>query len=74
MRQQLCARDGKLCASSHFQRIYGGALTLSSLTLGGVGKVREVMIDGKSVAFTQKDDTLSFETVTFTDQIEVVCF
>ena len=55
-------------------RIYGGALTLSSLTLGGVGKVHEVFIDGKSVAFTQKDDTLSFETVTFTDQIEVVCF
>ncbi len=51
--------------------IYDGSLTLSSLKLGGIGKVNAVLIDGTSVGFTQKDDTVSFETMTFTDKIEV---
>ena len=52
--------------------IYAGSLTLSSLTLGGVDNVRSVLIDGRTVPFTQENDTVYFETVTFTDKIEIV--
>ena len=54
--------------------IYGGSLTLSSLTLGGIGEVKEVLIDGKSVAFTKENDTLHFETVTIKDAVRIVSF
>jgi len=52
--------------------IYGGSLTLSSLSLCGIGEVREVLLDGTSVAFTKEKDTLYFETVTAENKIEVI--
>ena len=58
--------------SKNTVEIYGGTLTLSSLTLGGIGEVSAVLIDGISVAFTKENDTLYFETMTATDKIEVI--
>ena len=52
--------------------LYGGSLTLSSLTLGGAGKISAVLVDGKPVAFVQKNNDVSFETVTVADRIQVV--
>ena len=52
--------------------IYGGSLTLSSLTIGKAGKISSVLMDGTPVAFTQEKDTVSFETVTVKEKIEVI--
>ena len=52
--------------------IYGGSLTLSSLTIGKAGKINSVLMDGTPVAFTREKDTVSFETVTVKEKIEVV--
>ena len=52
--------------------IYGGSLTLSSLTIGKAGKINSVLMDGLPVAFTQEKDAVSFETVTVTKKIEII--
>ena len=52
-------------------RLYGGTLTLSSLTLGGLSEVTEVLIDGAPVMLTQENDTLYFETVTVKKSIYI---
>ena len=51
--------------------IYGGSIKLSSLTLGGIDKVRSVHIDGTAVPFAQKDETVCFETAVIKEKIEV---
>ncbi|MBQ2988231.1 MAG: hypothetical protein IJD59_03910 [Clostridia bacterium] len=50
--------------------IYGGALTLSSLTLGGIGKLKALLIDGKEVPFTQEGDTVRWEETVCQSQIQ----
>lgn len=48
-----------------------GALPLSSLTLGALKPVKSVRIDGKTVDFTQKDNTLHFKDVTIRKSLVV---
>lgn len=52
--------------------IYGGSLTLSALTLGGIGKVSDVLIDGKEVSFAQDGDTVRFDETVCTGEIKVL--
>lgn len=40
-----------------------GHLDLSSVTLGGCGKVASVIADGKPIEFLQKGDTISFDEI-----------
>ncbi len=42
--------------------VCGGELTLCSLTLGGVGRVRRVVCDGRELDFRQDGDTLRFDS------------
>ncbi|MBE6639876.1 MAG: hypothetical protein E7616_10645 [Ruminococcaceae bacterium] len=39
-----------------------GTMELSSISLKGIGSVKKVSIDGKTIAFSQNGDTLSFAT------------
>ena len=52
--------------------ICGGSLTLSALTLGGVGRISAVTVDGREVPFTQDGETVRFDTVDVKEKIEVL--
>jgi hypothetical protein len=52
--------------------IYGGSLTLTSLTLGGISKASTVLIDGRKVSFTQDGDTVRFDETVCTGEIKVL--
>lgn len=45
----------------HEISLLSGSLALSSVTLGGAGRIKRVEIDGKPVAFRQIGDTVSFD-------------
>ena len=45
--------------------LLGGSLTLSTLRLGGIGRVSEILADGKRVGFRQTGDVLAFDQLCF---------
>ena len=55
-----------------FVDIYGGSLTLSALTVGGIGKVRTVLIDGREVPFAQDGDTVRFDEIVCNAKITII--
>ena len=40
--------------------VCGGEITLSSLRLGGIGRVQRIVCDGREIDFEQDGDTLRF--------------
>ena len=52
--------------------IYEGSLTLSALTVGGIGKVSTVLIDGREVSFVQDGDTVRFDETVCNAKIRIV--
>ena len=52
--------------------IYEGSLTLSVLTVGGIGKVSTVLIDGREVSFIQDGDTVRFDETVCNAKIRIV--
>ncbi|MBR2353600.1 MAG: hypothetical protein IKA76_03765 [Clostridia bacterium] len=52
--------------------ICDGTLTLRSLTLGGIGRIRVLIADGKDIAFTQIGDTLTFDSVDIRTSLEAI--
>ena len=52
--------------------IYEGSLTLSALTVGGIGKVSAVLIDGREVSFVQDGDTVRFDETVCNAKIRIV--
>ncbi|MBO5897883.1 MAG: hypothetical protein J6R04_02615 [Clostridia bacterium] len=49
--------------------VCGGEITLSSLRLGGIGRVRAVVCDGRTLAFEQHGDTLRFDACEVRDML-----
>lgn len=50
--------------SEYTVKLRMGQLTLKELRLGGIGKVEQVLVDGKQVAFTQNGNALTFDRIT----------
>jgi hypothetical protein len=51
--------------------VCGGELSLSSLRLGGIGRVRAVVCDGRTLAFEQHGDTLRFDACCACKRLEI---
>ncbi len=53
-------------------RLCDGSLSLSSLRLGGLSRIRSLLADGKPISFTSNGDTLSFEKITVYQRLEAL--
>ena len=49
-----------------------GQLTLKQIRLGGIGKVEQVLADGKQIAFAQNGDVLTFDRITAKKSLRIV--
>lgn len=58
--------------SEHKITVAAGVLELASICLAGIGAVKKVISDGKSMPFTQDGDRLLFDTTTINNSLRVL--
>lgn len=51
--------------------LHYGSLELSSITLGNIGKVKSVYVDGKKISFKQQESKLNFDCIKATKEIRI---
>jgi uncharacterized protein (DUF608 family) len=61
----------KRTGTSYEITVAGGSLTLDALTLGGVGTVRRVTVDGCGIAFAQQGETLRLNGVVVRQALQI---
>lgn len=52
--------------------ISSGVLTLQKITIGDLKTVKKVLVDGKSINFSQDDNDITFECITASKEIKVI--
>ena len=55
--------------NKHSISLLGGSLTLSSVTLGGAGRIKRAEADGKQLAFRREGSVISFDRLTVKESV-----
>ncbi len=63
---RVCRTDGGYAVT-----VAGGELTLDALTLGGIGTMRRVVVDGNDVSFAQQGETVRLHGAVIRQEIRV---